>query len=257
MSGFNLLECANFFNRPFRFVASMTMSAAPVSQVQIPYFTQFGENAPPACMRQREGSTNIGENMKKQILSIAVVGALAAASGSAVADEPGAFFINGNLGQSTYHDSTFSNYTDTSGAIRAGYSWQSDVVDFGVEAGYVDLGTASTQLTSDLPGLSEKVSAKASGPLLGLNLKYKFQNHMFVSARGGLFHSSVDVDVGNFGSERFHGNGGYLGAAAGYDFNQHFSLGLAYDGYHARIDSGEAKGNESIGVFSGFAEYRF
>jgi len=208
-------------------------------------------------MMQRDGSTNTGENMKKQMLSIAVAGVLAAASGSVWAADPGTFFINGNLGQSNYHDSTFTNNTDTSGAIRAGYSWQSDVVDFGVEAGYVDLGTASSQLSSYLPGLSGKLSVKGTGPLLGLNLKYKFQNHMFVSARGGLFHSSMDVDVGNFGSERFHGNGGYLGAAAGYDFSQHFSLGLAYDGYHARIDSGEAKGNESIGVFSGFAEYRF
>ena len=47
------------------------------------------------------------------------------------------------------------------------------------------------------------------------SLKCKFQSRMFVCVRGGLFHSSVDVDVGNFGSERFHGNGGYLGAAAG------------------------------------------
>jgi len=195
--------------------------------------------------------------MKKHIQMIAVAGVLAAASGSAFAADPGAFFINGNLGQSTFHDGGLSNNTDTSGAIRAGYSWQSDVVDFGVEAGYVDLGTASTQLYSDLPGLSEKVSEKVSGPLVGLNLKYKFENHMFVSARGGLFHSSLDVNVGDFGSERFHGNGGYLGAAVGYDFNQHFSLGLAYDGYHARINSGELKGNESISVYSGFAEYRF
>ena len=195
--------------------------------------------------------------MKKSIRTIAVAGALAAVSCSALAADPGTFFINGNLGQSNYHEGDLTNNTDTSGAIRGGYSWQSDVVDFGVEAGYVDLGTASTQLSSDLPGLSEKVSVKAQGALVGLNLKYKFENHMFVLGRGGLFHSSVNVDVGHFGSERFHGNGGYLGAVVGYDLNQHFSLGLAYDAYHARIDSDDVKGNGSIGVFSGFAEYRF
>lgn len=208
-------------------------------------------------MRQRAGNTNTGEIMKKQMLSIAVAGALVAASGSAWAADPGTFFINGNLGQSSYHEGGLTNNTDTSGSIRGGYVWQSDVVDFGVEAGYVDLGTASTQLSSDLPGLSEKVSVKASGPLLGLNLKYKFQNHMFVEGRGGLFHSSVSVDIANYGSERFHGNGGYLGAVVGYDFNAHFSLGAAYDAYHARINSDDVKGNGSIGVFSGFAEYRF
>lgn len=208
-------------------------------------------------MRQREGSTKKGEIMKKSMLSIAVAGVLVAVSGSVWAADPGAFFVNGNLGQSNYHEGDLSNNTDTSGAIRAGYTWQSDVVDFGVEAGYVDLGTASTQLSPDLFGQSEKVSVKAQGPLVGLNLKYKFQNHMFVLGRGGLFHSSVDVDVGNLGSERFHGNGGYFGAAVGYDFNQHFSLGLAYDSYHARIDSDDVRDNGSIGVYSGFAEYRF
>jgi hypothetical protein len=196
-------------------------------------------------------------NMMKQIQIIAVAGVLAAVSGSALATDQGTFFINGNLGQSTYHESGFNDNTDTSGAIRAGYSWQSYKVDFGVEAGYVGLGTATTNLSTGLPGVTEKFSVKVKGPLVGLNIKYKFENQMFVSARGGLFHSSVDANVEDFGSERFHGNGGYVGAAVGYDFNQHFSLGLAYDGYHARINSGEVKGNESIGVYSGFAEYRF
>ena len=84
--------------------------------------------------------------MKKHIQMIAVAGAMAAASGSAVAADPGAFFINGNLGQSTYHDGGFDNNTDTSGAIRAGYSWQSYKVDFGVEGGYVDLGRATGEI---------------------------------------------------------------------------------------------------------------
>jgi hypothetical protein len=195
--------------------------------------------------------------MKKQILSIAVAGALAAASGSVWAADPGAFFINGNLGQSTYHEGALTNNTDTSGSIRGGYVWQSDVVDFGVEAGYVDLGKATSELDTGFAGQTLRVGVKAQGPLVGLNLKYKFENQMFVLGRGGLFHSSVNVSVQNEGSERFHGNGGYVGAVVGYDFNQHFSLGAAYDAYHARINSDDVKGNSSIGVFSGFAEYRF
>jgi hypothetical protein len=208
-------------------------------------------------MRQREGSTNTGDNMKKHIQMIAVAGALTAASCSAFAADPGTFFVNGNLGQSSYHEGALTNNTDTSGSIRGGYVWQSDVVDFGVEAGYVDLGKATSQLDTGFAGETLRVGVKAEGALAGLNLKYKFDNHMFVLGRGGLFHSSVNVSIQDDGSERFHGNGGYLGAVVGYDFNQHFSLGAAYDAYHVRINSDDVKGNSSVGVFSGFAEYRF
>ena len=176
---------------------------------------------------------------------------LAAVSGSALATDQGAFFINGNLGQSTYHDSGFNDNTDTSGAIRAGYSWQSYKVDFGVEGGYVDLGRATGEAYGD------KFSVKGKGPLLGMNIKYKFENQMFVYARGGYFHSTMDAHVDGFGSENFHGNGGYLGAAVGYDITPQFSLGLAYDDYHGRVRVDGEKSNESIGVYSGFAEYRF
>lgn len=189
--------------------------------------------------------------MKKHIQMIAVAGALAAASGSAVAADPGAFFINGNLGQSTYHDGGFDNNTDTSGAIRAGYSWQSYKVDFGVEGGYVDLGRATGEI------FGEKYSVKGKGPLLGLNIKYKFENKMFVSARGGYFHSTLEEGVQGFGSDSFHGNGAYLGAGVGYDITPQFSLGLSYDDYHGRVRFDGYRFNESIGVYSGFAEYRF
>jgi hypothetical protein len=190
--------------------------------------------------------------MKKFIRMIAVAGALAAASGSAMAvDDEGAFFVNGNFGPSTYYDHGFKDNTDTSEAIRAGYSWQSYKVDFGVEGGYVDLGRA----TGEAYGV--KYSARGKGPLAGLNLKYKFESKVFISARGGYFRSTLDEHVKGYGSDSFHGNGAYVGAGVGYDITPHFSLGLSFDDYHGRVSFDGDKASDDIGVYSGFAEYRF
>ncbi|OOG63935.1 hypothetical protein B0E46_08335 [Rhodanobacter sp. B04] len=193
--------------------------------------------------------------MNKRISMVAVAVALAAASTSSFAADQGAFFINGNLGQSNYHDNTFSNHTDTSTAVRAGYSWQNNAIDFGVEAGYVDLGKASGPLTAN--NMTVNFSAKVKGPLAGANFKYKFSNKMYVSARGGWFRSNMDASISGFGSDSFHGDGSYIGAGVGYDISRHFSLGVNYDAYHARAKVYGVKAGESIGMISGFAEYRF
>ena len=193
--------------------------------------------------------------MNKRIPMAAIAVALAAVSTSSFAADQGAFFINGNLGQSNYHDSGFTDHTDTSTSVRAGYSWQGSTTDFGVEAGYVDLGKASGSVSAN--NAIANYSVKGKGPLLGVNFKYKFNNKMFLSARGGWFHSSLDANISGLGSQSFHGDGGYLGAGVGYDISSHFSLGVSYDDYHARAKIYGVKSGESIGVFSGFAEYRF
>ncbi|MFI4957687.1 MAG: outer membrane beta-barrel protein [Lysobacterales bacterium] len=189
----------------------------------------------------------------KKMTAIAFV--LAAASGSAFATDPGAFFVNGNLGQSHYSDSGFSDRTDISTAVRAGYSWQSDVVDFGVEAGYVDLGKARGSVNA--LGISANYSARGKGPLAGINLKYKFGNKWFVAGRLGYFRSTLTENISGYGSYSFSGNGGYVGASMGYDITPHFSLGAGYDNYHGRVKFSGNSYSDNIGVISGFAEYRF
>lgn len=194
--------------------------------------------------------------MNKHIRMTAIAVVLAAASASAMAADGGAFFVNGNLGQSHYHDRGFnSGNTDTSGAVRFGYDWNADAWSYGVEGGYVDLGKATG--TFYTPYGTAGLNVKTSGWLLGGNGKYRFANHMFVSARLGWFRSTFDGSISGVGSQSFSGNGGYAGVGLGYDFNRHFSLGVGYDTYHARATVFGIKAKESIGVYSAFAEYRF
>jgi len=194
--------------------------------------------------------------MNKRIRMTAIAVVLAAASAGAMAADQGAFFVNGNLGQSHYHDRGFNGgNTDTSGAVRFGYDWNTNAWSYGVEGGYVDLGKATGTVYT--PYGTAGFNVKTSGWLLGGNGKYRFANHMFVSARLGWFHSTFDASVPGAGSQSFSGNGGYAGVGVGYDFNQHFSLGAGYDTYHGRATVFGTKSKESIGVYSAFAEYRF
>lgn len=192
-------------------------------------------------------------NKQFQITAFAVV--LAAASSCAFATDPGAFFVNGNLGQSHYQDKGFSDRTDVSTAVRAGYSWQSNVVDFGVEAGYVDLGKARGTVTAG--NFNANYSAQGKGPLLGIDLKYKFVSKWFVSGRLGYFRSTLVENISGLGSQNFSGDGGYVGVGTGYDITPHFSLGASYDNYHGRVKYTGTSYADNIGVLSGFAEYRF
>lgn len=195
--------------------------------------------------------------MNKRIQLTAIAGVFALASTSLMAAEQGTFFVNGNLGQAHYHDSGFSNgsNTDTAAALRAGYDWNVSNWSVGVEGGYADLGKATGKVFAG--GNVASFNIKTTGWLLGGNGKYRFDNHMFVSARMGWFRSNFDVNVPGYGSQSFSGDGAYGGLGVGYDFNQHFSLGVNYDGYHGRATVAGIKTKESIGVYSAFAEYRF
>lgn len=196
--------------------------------------------------------------MKKHLGIAAFAVVLAAASTSSFAADPGAFFINGNLGQSNFHDHEDFNdsNTDTSATLRAGYYWQSDVVDFGVEAGYASMGTAKGSLLG--PNLSTfNFAAKVTGPLAGATIKYKFQNKMFLSARAGYFGSTIKLSGDGFGSQSKSEGGSYIGAGVGYDITPQFSLGVNWDEYRARASFYGIGTKLGITSISGFAEYRF
>lgn len=201
--------------------------------------------------------------MDKHFMLIGSVVALALISTSAPASEPGAFFINGDLGQSHFHDSGFTDKTDTSSALRAGYRWNSDRFAFGVEAGYVNLGTAKSTALEYTP-YKETFDVKGKGPLAGVNARYTFADNIYLSGRAGWFRSKFDVrttsalvePVQTF-SNSYQGDGSYAGVGAGYNITPNFGLGVAFDDYHGRARINDIKVGESVGVFSGVAELRF
>lgn len=195
--------------------------------------------------------------MKKHLGIAAFAVLLVAASTSSFAADQGAFFINTNVGQSNFHDKgDFSSNTSTGATLRAGYYWQSEVWDFGVEGGYASMGKAKGSIV--VPGYPTfHYAAKVDGPLAGATVKYKFQNKMFVSVRAGYFGSRIDLSGDGVGSQTKSEAGNYIGAGVGYNLTEHFSLGVNWDEYHSRASFYGITTKFGISVVSGFAEYRF
>ncbi|MBP1473639.1 porin family protein [Frateuria sp. MAH-13] len=203
--------------------------------------------------------------MIKYAMSLAAL-AFAGACSSAPAQDRNALFVSAGVGHADYHvDEVAGNYyqdtTGTAAALRLGYLWHGPV-DFGVEAGYVDLGELKTSLISG--AVLEEAKVNAKGWLLGATGKYHFADAWFVSARGGWLHASSDVDyrvstpVGSMsGSSSVDGDGWYTGIGAGYDFSSHLSLGLNYDNYHVKASTDDVSADANVGTWMVTAEYRF
>jgi len=196
----------------------------------------------------------------RTLASLAIALSLGTVSTVALAD--GNVFVNANAGASNYNvgnpfagvaNNRFSN-TGKAGALRVGYRWNS-VVDYGVEAGYGFLGNANARTSVDGIG-SERQQVKTRG--------YNIGEHWYVGARAGWFRarSLFEDRFLGAGSARYNFDdravvsrtGEYFGVGGGYNFNQHLSLGLAYDTYRAPTS---VVTDNRIGMYSLQAEYRF
>jgi len=217
----------------------------------------------------------------KKILTVALGAALAIASVSAAAaDANGAFFVNAGVGQAQYHVGHTDGLgyklddKDTAGALRFGYAWKvGNGFDLGVESGYANLGKLVAKYHAQSEDASvivnEKADIEASGWMLGGNGKYTFSNEWFVSARAGWFRSTGDAtyryeeiyadapDYSEYASGNADGDGWYGGVGVGYNFARNFSLGLNYDNYHGKAETGLGDVDANIGVYTLTAEYRF
>ncbi|MEI7036608.1 outer membrane beta-barrel protein [Fulvimonas yonginensis] len=211
-----------------------------------------------------------------KLLTAALGAALAVASASAAAADGngngnGAFFINAGVGQAQYHVGRTDGLgyalddKDTAGALRFGYMWHaSQAFDLGIEGGYVDLG----KVTADYNDGTYVAHADlgATGWMLGINGKYGFASHWYVSARGGWLRSKGDLKAsaydnsthqGGYLSGNGDGDGWYGGVGVGYDFAPSFSMGLNYDNYHAKAAQDGVSVHGNIGTYMVSAEYRF
>ena len=204
--------------------------------------------------------------MNNYLISLAAL-ALAGACGSAVAQDKDAFFVSAGAGQAKYHadEAAGGNYaqddSDASLALRMGYLWHAPV-DFGLEAGYVDLGELKASMISG--AVLEEARVNAKGWTLGATGRYHFADRWFVSARGGWLRSSSDIDyrvstpVGSAGgSGHAHGDGWYGGVGVGYDVSPAFGLGLNYDRYHVEAKANDISADANVDTWMGTAEYRF
>ncbi|MBU6249025.1 MAG: outer membrane beta-barrel protein [Xanthomonadaceae bacterium] len=194
--------------------------------------------------------------MIKRLTIATAAMALACLSSSSLAASPsGRFFLDGAVGRATWHDGDFNaGNTHTAAAWRVGYAWNRDRVSYGLEAGYVDLGTARGR--DDFGATPLDLSAGATGVLAGVNVAYRFARRLSVHARLGWMHDRLDVRSGGY-RERFSGDGGYVGIGAGYRISKHLGVGLAYDRYTVRGNVNGSRTQDFVGMFSGFADVRF
>lgn len=193
--------------------------------------------------------------MNKCIFSCAIAAAVVFTA-SAQAEDLTGFFVNGDVGHVDYRANINNHFAGTAGdtaeLINIGYRTQF----IGFEAGYTNLGSISG---NDQAGDSYKLSGK--GFTIGMNGHFNPTEQWYISTRVGGFRWRLDARVttgGNSLSGYDQGLGWYAGAGTGYDFNRHWSVGVAYNYYSINKNyAGIGKMDIGSNMFTVDAEYRF
>jgi OOP family OmpA-OmpF porin len=207
----------------------------------------------------------------KKVASIAALSAalvLSSAPALAADQTDGGFFVRGTAGQSNYRVSNqyFSSNTGFGWGLGGGYRWATTSGNWGVDAGYVDLGKAKlnknyVNYESGL-GLGTQGKASSHGWSIGGNYLYQFDNNWNVQARTGMVftHSRASVTLSDtFNTTTYSYREGssntswYGGVGVGYDFSHNLGLGLTYDYYRIGFNGG----SNHASLLSLAAEYRF
>lgn len=144
-------------------------------------------------------------------------------------------YVDGAIGQS-YVDDEGVDDNDLAFKIGAGYRiWD----NFGFEIGYQDLGEMGENFTD--VGVNVEVDGFYAG-LAGKIPLYDGATGWFLSARGGGYWYDVTarIDDGTTDIRIDDGdNDFYFGVGGGYDFNEQFGVGLAYDIYQVGDNDAE------------------
>lgn len=191
--------------------------------------------------------------MKKIQLAAALLAALAAPSAFAQATDRTGFFIEGRGGSASVSEDEFDD-TSTAFQINGGYRWGA----IGIEGGYADFNG----FEDESEGLD--IDADLTGWTLGVNGRFNFAEQWYLAGRVGAFFWDADANaavcvvagtnqVCNLIDADTDGTDFYAGVGLGYDFNEMWSMGVAYDYFGASNDDLDLNNN----VFSVTAEVRF
>jgi OOP family OmpA-OmpF porin/outer membrane immunogenic protein len=213
--------------------------------------------------------------MKKTLLALAITSASLCALPALAQDAPttdgstaanglylpsqpvgsGNWFIQGKVGQAHLNQGPYNDHPTTY-ALTGGYRWKvGQDLGLGVDVGYNDLGNFRLKnvLNDDQVNLTDRRNA-LRGWTAGVNGRINVWQGLYVSGRTGVYgwkgHGYNNQDVNRHSLDKVDY---YAGAGVGYDFNDNFSLGLAYDYYHAR-KHGISLSSDTATVS---AEYRF
>ncbi len=188
--------------------------------------------------------------MKHTALFLALAaGALFPAAQLAAQDASG-FFIEGRVGSASVDEDQFDDDTTTL-QLNGGYRWG----NWGIEAGYVNFDDFDDEI-GDI-----EIQAGIDGFTIGLNGRTNLgDGPWYLSGRLGAFLWDAEADAVVSINNRptrvsadTDGTDVYAGVGFGYDFNEQFSVGLAYDYFGAESDRQSLDTN----VLSVTAEVRF
>ncbi len=231
--------------------------------------------------------------MNRKLLTLAVVAAIGAGlAGSVQAmdmDMSTGWFVNGNIGKGWYKDSKLLSKKKATKKMTYDFNlgWRFPVesnASVGLELGYTDLGRVEDKANkitkSPVINYNQKLSAK--GLTVGVNGRFNLVEQWYVSARGGLFRSTLENKYSNvlvapnkkdgfaFTGKKKDSNW-YLGAGTGWNITSNFSVGVNFDYYKLKdtLKFNNAKANNTnvkrfqskfktgVSVLSASAEYRF
>jgi len=171
--------------------------------------------------------------MKNTALSLALVASSLVAASATRAQDATGFFLDGRVGSASIDEDQFDDDT-TALQFNAGYRWGG----WGVEAGYVRFDDFDGEL-SDI-----EIQAGIDGFTIGLNGRTNLaEGPWYLSGRLGAFLWDAEADTVVTVNNRpvrvnadTDGTDIYAGVGFGYDFNEQFSLGLAYDFFGVEDD---------------------
>jgi OOP family OmpA-OmpF porin len=167
----------------------------------------------------------------------------------------GNWFIDGSIGQAHLSHGPYGDHPTTY-ALNGGYRWKvGQDLGLGLEVGYNDLGNfkAKNAFNRNDVNLTKQRNA-LRGWTAGVNGKINVWQGLYVSARAGIYgwkghgYNNQDINRHDLNQVDY-----YAGAGVGYDFTPNFSLGLAYDYFHAKKNSIDLSSDTA----SLTAEYRF
>jgi len=188
--------------------------------------------------------------MKKTLLALALASASLAfvpaafaqdaqpANGNYQPDQAvgsGNWFIGANAGQTHIAEGPYNDHP-AAYSLTGGYRWKvGQDLGLGVDVGYNDLGNLRLKNVFNSQNVNQTSERQAlRGWTAGVNGKINVYKGWYFSGRAGVYGWKGDgYSDQDFNRHHLDKVDYYAGAGTGYDFNDHFSLGLAYDYYHA------------------------